>query len=359
MVREISTSPPLSVIKDHVILLTEDLPTMDANTTILYASDIEKYFVIGSGKHGRMIRLSNALAREARGVNGTVVTGTDGHLYLCLNHLMPDWREDAHPITGGFWTIYWERIQDDVCNSPVTAWGTGFSYPTYGSAPCATYHNGYLYVSLNQSISQQALRKIDPMTLERVASANRLGAGKIIGHGSLVYVAVGTVNAQVISYNASDLTSVATSGVLPYGRFVNGGDGDFSVVDGRLIVTTVTYTGQSALYALDLNTLEILDVVTYSAGAGGPIYQRLARIDDTTVVIAENDGVGIARLNGLRVPSGVGAGLEGADPPYLSFNQHSYEGYSQQWVLAQILSGASNTPASQRCGTSPVWPMPA
>jgi hypothetical protein len=363
VIREVTTAPPLSVAADHAVLLTEDFPIVNYSTTILYAPDIEKYFVIGGSTHGRIVRLSKTLAREARGVNATVVTGTDGNLYLYdAGSASDNWNADRRPITGASWNTFWSPIADNVCDGPITAWGSGTIFTTYGFAPCATYHNGYLYIALGQSVGSTAIRKLDPSTLAIVAhTSGTITAGKIIGYGNRIYVAVGTTTARVKAYNASDLTEVADSGVLPYGRFVSGvGNADMAVIDGRLIVTTVPYTDNSALYALDPTTLATLDVVPYSVGSGGPNYQCLARIDDQTAVIAENNGVGIAYLDGLRVPDGKTQLLEEAVPPYLSFGKYGYTGFSQQWVLAQAASDAgASPPVSTHCGTSPVWPMPA
>jgi len=357
VIREVSTAPPLSLVADHTVLLTDDLPSMTQHTTILYVAESRKYFIVGASTHGRIIRLSQTLTREARGVYGTVITGTDGHLYL-LHGTNFSWNNAYKPVTGASWSIFWTRINDDVCDSPITAWGVDPRNPTYSGNVSAIYHNGYLYLSIGQSVNLQALRKIDPSTLAIVASTNLLFAGKIIGYGDRIYVLVGITNARVLAFRASDLVQVADSGILSYGKVDSGvGNGDLVVIDGRLIVTSIPYISNSALYALDLATLAVLDAVTYSPGSGGPIYPCLARIDDTTAVIAENNGVGIARLNGLRVPTGKTELLEQVDPAYLSFGKYDYTGNGQQWVLVQPTGGTSHS-QSTRCGTSPVWPMP-
>lgn len=359
VIREVSTTPPLSNVSDYSVLLANDLPNVDTYTTILRAPNIDKYFVVGGGVNGRIIRLSKDLTREARGVYGTVVEGTDGHLYI-LTSVNFTWTEANKPVTGANWDVFWDPISDDVCDSPLTTWGVDPKYPTYSGATAVTYHNGYLYFSLSQSVNYHALRKIDPSTLAITASADRTIAGKLVGYGDNIYVLEGVVNARVRAYRASDLVEVADSGILSYGRFVGGiGNGDLAVVNGRLIVTSIPYTGNSALYALDLTTLAVLEVSPYNVGAGGPVYQCLAQIDGDTVVIAENDGVGIAYLNGLKVPTGKTQLLEGGSPPYLSFGKHLYPGISQQWVLVRSASSGGGTSVSGRCGTSPVWPMPS
>ena len=357
VIREVSTAPPLSVVADYSVLLANDLPSINQYTTILHAADIDKFFIVGGGVNGRIVRCSKTLAREARGVYGTVITGTDGHLYVLTSSGFT-WNNNYKPVTGANWNVFWDPIDDDVCDSPITAWG-GNAYPTYTGTATVSYANGYLYVSINQSLNLQAISKIHATTLAIDASVNLTFAGKPLVYGGVVYVLDGLTTGRVYALSASDLSQIAVSPILSYGRLLGGvGNGDLAVIDGRLIVTTIPYISNSGLFALDLNTLEVLDSVPYSAGAGGPIYQCLARIDDTTAVIAENNGVGIAHLDGLRVPGGKSQMLEQSDPPYLSFDKYVYTGFQQQWVLAQPTSGETQA-VSARCGTSPVWPMPA
>jgi hypothetical protein len=371
VIRELSTTAPPTVVQTHSVLLAADLPIMDSSTTILYADDIKKWFIVGGSTAGRIIRLSEALGREARGVNATVVEGTDGHLYSCQQHPSPGWLESNRPISGANWNIFWDLITDDICDSPITIYGDGadpqLPYSTYAFSPTVTYNNGYLYIVLNQSVNRMAIRKINATTLGMEAAVDQLAAGKPLFYGNRIYVLVGTTGATVYAFSASDLSQVAISDLLPYGRFVGGvGEGDLAVVNGQLIVTTIPFTSNSALYALNLTTLAIEDVKAYNDGAGGPNYTCLARIDDNTVVLAENAGVGIAYLSPIRVPSGKTQLLEGASPPYLSFGKYLYSGVAQQWVIAKSASsgeslvlGSSTTSSIERCGTSPVWPMPA
>lgn len=355
VLRELTVTAPLTVVANHTGMLANDLPSQGSTTTIINAASIEKYFVVGSAQGGRVIRFNSSLEREARGIYSTVVQGTDGHLYV-LTESGFSWLAANRPVTGGNWNLYWDRIEDDICDSPLTPWGSGAFYPTYSGLTMALFHNGYLYFVLSQSTSQKALRKVDPATFEIVAAVDRTLAGHAVGYGNRIYVTVGSTTARVYAFSADDLTQVAVSDVLPYGRVTVGvGNGSLAVVGGRLVVTTIPFLTDSGLHVLDLDTLALIESIPYASSSS---YGSLVGIDNSTVAIHEDNGVGIARLGGLAVPSGLGSSLEQATPPFLLFSSHGYGGGNDAWILSNtVTESSSSVVPAMPCGTSPVWPM--
>lgn len=236
------------------------------------------------------------LSRDKRGFRNTVITGTDGNLYV----LKADnfwWEDDWRPITGGRWHLFWDLIEDNICDTTITSWGGEII--KCGSVLIDTcYHNGYLY-TIDFSSYTSPLTKIDPTSLETVA---RHGAtsylNRVTVHGNKVYVMGGVTNTTVYIFNASDL-SLVCSMALPDGRAA---DGDLEIVGNHLIVSTTTYGFSPAtLYKLSLDDLFIIDSILSEDGTDVEGGQRLAIITDVYVTVAWNNGVSVFNIGTMSL----------------------------------------------------------
>ena len=348
-------STTMAKVADYSVLNSADWPASTGETQILYVSDLNKYFVFGASEHGRILRFSASLAREARGSWATVTVGTDGHLYLLKNDI-GSWLESGHPVTGGSWSTYWVRIDDDIFDGPITSWGVGSYLPSAsGGIPLkAFFAHGYLYVMRAGTIF-----KINPSTLVTEAFANISGSiYQATLSGSVIYVTTGTFSAKVRSYKTSDLSSIATSASLPFGV----PPGGLAVVDGKLWAVTSPGTGDTAFCRLDPTTLAI-EAYTQINSVTSPLwnYGLLAVLGGNDLLAAHTTSVSIFRKPGLVTPAdNTFYNGEAAEPPTLYLDNHGYTGYGTSHVLVGTDQSAPiGLIGSPRCGTSPVWPMPA
>ena len=250
----------------------------------------------------------NDLVRDKRGFRNTVITGTDGNLYV-LNGNIFWWDPVWHPITGESWSAFWNLIEDNICDTTIDSWGCSIKKCSPSEVD-ECYHNGYLYMVDWASVGSP-LTKINPITLETEARYTAIYyLNRIVGHGSKIYAMGGTTTATIYCFNASDLT-LLNSQVLPSGRAP---DGDIEIVGNYLIVSATSYVDPDAtLYKLDLDSLAILDSISglVSEDAIGP--QQLAAYDDTHVVAAWNDGVSVYNIEPLALiayldPAGIDIG---------------------------------------------------
>ena len=349
-------STTMAKVADYSVLNSADWPASTDETNILYAPELNKYFVIGASSHGRILRFSASLAREARGSWATVTVGTDGHLYLLKNDI-GSWLASGRPVTGGSWSTYWVRIDDDIFDGPIIPWGTGsYIASASGGIPLkAFFAHGYLYVMRAGTIF-----KINPSTLETEAFGNFSGSlSQATLFGSTIYVMTGTTNATVKSFRTNNLSAIATSVTLPVGRAAIGG---MTVNNGFLWVVTAPYVADSAFYRLDPVTLAILDYTVINSDSD-PFwhYNSLYSCGGTDLVATHTNNVSIFREPGLVTPADSSAVFgETASPPSLRLLNYSYAGYTTRDVLVGIDQDApSGLIGSPRCGTSPVWPMPA
>ena len=241
-----------------------------------------------------MVSLSD-LVRSKRGFRNTVITGTDGNLYV-VNAAVTWWEADWRPITGGNWNIFWDLIEDNICDTIVGSWGGDL-------VNCASvrmdqcYHNSYLY-TVDFSAYDAPLTKIHSVTLETELRYAGLYYNRVTAYGNKIYTVSGTMTATVHMHNESDL-SLLHSQFLPGGR--TAADGDLEVVGGNLIVSTHTF-GESVatLYKLSLDDLSIIDSVSTipDTDSGG---QRLAAINDTYVAVAWASGISVYNVENMTL----------------------------------------------------------
>lgn len=336
---QVSGAPPFALIAETTPLNANDLPSL-THTNILYVPALQRYYIIGPGwtSGGRLLRLGPTLTRQARGIYATVTTGTDGNLYYCGTWL--GWNEGRHPISGEFWDPnYWTNIPDNLCDSPLQSWGSGTAIPTEdGTSTHAIYHDGYLYLS-NYTGSASGLRKLDPTTMEIVATASG-GSGlqhRFVAHEDRIYALAGIMTANVEKRDASTLATISNT-TLTHGRTVSNFS-DILMIGQSLYVITSPYVADAALYRLNKNTLAV-ELFTLL----GPLslYQTLTRLNDNFLVAGHNTGVSIFELQGLTMVADLAV-------PSAGWNTHR--------ILVRDNSATTASPA--RCGTSPVWPMTA
>jgi len=343
--RQISSTPSFPLVMEHTPFNSSDIPN-SVFSNLLFSSGLSKYFYVSyPGEYGaRVIRLNSALVKEARGCYATVTTGTDGNLYYYYSRYAPGgWDALLHPTTGTEWGWFWKRIDDNVCDGPITTWGVGIPYSAYGASSCFVEHQGSLYVLLSQSVSDYALRKLNPTTLAITATADLLMGQRIAAYNGVIYVLYGLTTASVKSYNASTLVEIADSGVLTYGRATYDLS-DMLVTDEGVTLVTDAYTGTRAFYLLDRASLAVIkEVPAGTTGDSDKLYQRLAVFNGDYLVAATGQGVDIIERVGFQRVATLDLNL-------------LVGGSLQQRVL--VGPGESGGSAPNRCGTSPVWPMP-
>ena len=348
--KRIRSVPPFDVVEEFTPFTATDVLTT-SNSTLLYIPEIEKYFYLTRGAdEGRIFRFSKTLAKEARGQNATVITGTDGNLYQFSypSANFGSWNADRRPVTGAFWSTYWRGIPDNVCDSPITAWGSGApediktKYSASNGNGMFVYHQGFLYAALFSG--GWAIRKINTTTLEIVDADNTLpNVRAITAYNGVIYVLQGISDATVYSFDASTLAPITNSGILPTGD-ANGVL--LATAEGVTVLTPAGVgTEKGSFYLLDLSSLSILkQVVTGLSTDTHLSYQVLAIFDSTWLLGGTNGGLNVVNRNDFSLFDYINP-LIGA--PY----------YSQQHIIVQDNTGSAVV--SSRCGTSPVWPMPA
>lgn len=237
------------------------------------------------------------LSRDKRGFRNTVITGTDGNLYV-LDAGIFSWQAAWHPVTGGTWHLFWNLIEDNICDTTITSWG-GEIKKCHSVGTDICYYDGYLYTI--DFDNKAPLTKINPTTLETVARhVTTSYLNRVTVHGDKVYVMGGVTNTTVYILNASDL-SLTHSIALPDGRAP---DGDLEVVGDHLIVSTITYsTSLSTLYKLSLDDLSIIDSILSEDGTDVIGGQRLAAINDIYVAVAWNNGVSVYNIKTMSLVS--------------------------------------------------------
>lgn len=290
--RQINTQPVnniLNLIQETYPFNQYDFVTISKNNLSCGAGGI--FFT--SPNDQRIIRLDDNLIKQARGCPGTVVNGTDGHLYVA-DGTYASWADPGRrrPIIGEYWPAYWKLIEDDLCDSPVVDWGVGTCYPANATRLNHLYYSGSLYLSYFAS-PQSRLRKIDPVSLEIDASVSVSYGYRFIIEGNTVYMQHGLTNCIIKSYSTSEFVLKNTL-VLPEGR-----RGDIKYMGGYLIVITSPYAaGGADIYKINPSDLSIVDSLMLDESF---LYQRLCKIDDQYIVAGRNTGVSVFSIDPLSL----------------------------------------------------------
>jgi hypothetical protein len=288
--RQINTQPVnniLNLIQETYPFNQYDFVTVNVNNLSYGAGGI--FFT--SPDDERIVRIDENLIKQARGCVGTVVNGTDGHLYTAFG-AYASWADPGNrrPITGPYWSAYWKLIEDDLCDSPVVDWGVGTCYPANAARLNHQYYNGSLYLSYHAS-PQSRLRKINPVSLEIEAETDTWYGYRFIIEGSTIYMQHGLTDCTIKSYNTSDL-ALGNTLVLPDGRL-----GDIEYMGGYLIVITNPYaTGDAGIYKIDPSSLTIVDSLVLGNTSS---YQKLCKIDNQYIVAGRNTGVSVFSIDPL------------------------------------------------------------
>lgn len=237
------------------------------------------------------------LVRDKRGFRHTVITGTDGNLYV-VHATVTSWTEDWHPITGAHWSAFWHLIEDNICDTILGTWGIDPLIHDGSVAIDTTYHNGYLY-TVDFSSYSSPIKKIAPTTLETINSYTAIySLNRITAYDGKIYAIGGATTVTAYIFNASNL-SLICSKVLPDGRAANG---DLEVVGDYLIVSSASYGGNNAtLYKLSLENLAILDSVLSITGTDALGGQQLAVINDTYVAVVWNNGISVYNIDSMAI----------------------------------------------------------
>ena len=237
------------------------------------------------------------LIRDKRGFRHTVITGTDGNLYV-VHSTHTWWEPDWHPITGPQWSTFWHLVEDNICDTVLGSWGVNPLIHDGSVEIDIIYYKDRIY-TVDFSSRMSPIKKINPMSLETEDSYTGIYyLNRIAAYGDKIYAIGGMTNITVYSFDA-DTLSLLNSNTLPDGRAP---DGDLEIVGNYLIVSATSYaTLNATLYKLDLNSLEILDSIS-SLGAIdhiGP--QRLEKINDNFVAAAWNNGIKVFSINPLVI----------------------------------------------------------
>jgi hypothetical protein len=237
----------------------------------------------------------NELVRNKRGFRNTVITGTDGNLYV-VDASVTWWAADWHPITGTHWSNFWNLIEDNICDTTVESW-EGDLVNCSSTVMDLCFHNGYLY-TVDFSSYDSPLTKIHPETLETELRYVGSYYNRVTAYGNRIYTLGGVTSATVYIHNAGNLNLISSQ-FLPDGR--SAGNGDLEVVGNSLIVSTHDYVNpNNTLYKLSLDDLSIIDSISTvtGTGTGG---QRLAAINDTYVAVAWNNGISVYNIETMQL----------------------------------------------------------
>ncbi len=339
-IRRVRGVPPFDTIGHYAPFNAYDMETISNRDAVYWFPELGSH--LAHAKSGQVIKLSLELARQGRFYHGTVIDGTDGHRYTYkyASSDSPPWNLAERPITGGFWGTVWSVIPDDVCDSPIAAWDSETAIPISDNGNMV-YANGSVYVCMtNQSSPGGSIRRLHPTTFAKQAVHYGGGSASIIVNANGVYRPDynGTGGNVVTRYDPYTLASIADS---PAAVGFTGGQVIFH--KDTIIHLIGNYFSPWGLRRYDQITLALLQEQTYPNGTGQP-YQLITLIDDNFLLVGSNDHVRVLDAHTLQPVT-----------PLVSL----YGGYAQEAMLVvpQGLHGTIST--AHRCGTSPVWPMPA
>jgi hypothetical protein len=273
---------------------------------------------------GQLVRLNSGYQREARGYFSTVVTGTDGNLYVNTDQFVvhPDWDAAWRPITGAFWNFRWTLLADMVCDSPISTWGIGPIHQGRTGVQSTNY-NGDLYFSYGSPLG---LRRVDPTTLAILgANATADARGTAVGRAGKIYIFTSTqISGTECKYvvTSYDATSCGTLVVGPDLISPIGQQGPSGCALGPSYLITWslhTATGGPApatnswtIQKIDYDTLEVIQsVILVVPDNPIPNIMKIHGYDSRYWIAAYTYGVGIINASSMTWKSNLDLGPKG------------------------------------------------
>jgi hypothetical protein len=236
-------------------------------------------------KSGYIVRMDSSYSRVNRGYSGTVITGTDGHLYLWgYVYTGFAWNAALRPITGDSYAAFWKLIPDDINDGPLTGWGIGTAIDATGSLCDHLVVGDYIY-TLVWTSPYVTIAKLNRTTFAVAAVNNGLSNFPYTLHyySNKIYTAGGVGEGSTLyKLNAGTLTSEGSM-ALNHGRLSK-----IVSAGGYIIVGNSAYTGTAGLYRIDPDTLAILGYIEFPEGEG---CQALLALNDQFVVVGWNGGM--------------------------------------------------------------------
>ena len=239
---------------------------------------------------GVVVKTIGMETRVSRGYFGTVITGTDGHLYVCrLTSLL--WNSATRPITGEYWAGWYFRIEDDINDGPLGVWGV--TTPVYAIDCLSTHHvivGNNLYVAPYQISAWNGIRRMHKDTFEIFARSIIVGIRSFRADWNGVYGVRSVASTIVYKFNVTTLVAEASQALFEGSNLVGY---DCEIVGNKLIV--VSHNGLTAkewVHKLNLETL----VVEGSCEVTSPLiaslnFQRILKISERYIVIGANSSM--------------------------------------------------------------------
>lgn len=294
----LSTHTPFN---EYDVTLTSTRVMDNALTQYNNSGDI--YF---SCSNGYAIRLSDAYARLARGNTGTVVTGTDGHLYewsYVYSGWFGGWPE-FRPISGAGWDTTWNLIPDDLIDGPTEVWSESLeAWAGEGTSGQIIVNGSYLYVlSIHSPYSK--IYKLNRTTYVPIARTEDFGIIWYIYYfNNKVYAGAGTLSDFTIyKLNADTLVEEDRLHVEDMGRLPKITD-----AGGYIIVGTDSYvTSTACVYKLNADTLEIEGRIIISDIDPLISCQAILKLNEQFVCVGYNGGMLVIDITNMTLVDRLG-----------------------------------------------------
>lgn len=302
----VSTATPFNAYD-----VTENSALNVENAFTRYNESGDVYFTC---PNGLIIRLSSAYARTSRGNMGTVVTGTDGHLYH-WTYVYGGWfggMPELRPVTGESWDSMWDLIPDDLIDGPVEEWSTELhAWAGPGGQVQVIETDSCLYALSVHSPSSK-IYSIHKTNYSKLARTEDFGIIWYIYpfNGSL-YLGAGTLwNFTIHKLNGSSLELEAELASVERGRLPKITD-----AGGYLIVATETYADSTgAVLKLNPDTLEIEGMLSYPDSLSNA--QAILKLNERFVCVGYNSGMFVFDVTTMRIVDKLGT------PGYVTGYKH-------------------------------------
>lgn len=297
-----STAALRQIDPENLTLAGETYPfndydfTATTDTQLIHGAEKDSIFFV-SGDEGRFVKLDNLL-RSGRGFLGTVVNGTDGHLYWKYSSYT-GWDDQYRPVTGGSWSSIWRRIQDDDCDSRIRQWGDPITlYGGRNSFVRGTVDDE-LYLG-SYGATHNWVRRIKKSSFEIEDSGTAGHGWFMVERGSEIYRLEGVTTCKASSYEKKTLAKLESSETISDypGDVIHMGKSNCLI-----LITKCTHGG--GLYKIDPGSLGIVDsiprdTILQACGCDG-YYTKLAKINDRYVVAGRSTGLTVFDVEAMVV----------------------------------------------------------